>query len=96
MMSFLLISWAWPNATLALGMGSMVGRLFLEKAYLRGGGGAQGFALVVNRRPAHKGSLIGGGVAPGAGSPLVLHHRAIVVRRALVQRVDLVKVVFHI
>lgn len=33
-MSFLLIWVAWPKATLLLGMGTMVGRLFLEKAYL--------------------------------------------------------------
>lgn len=33
-MSFLLIWVAWPKDTLGLGVGTMVGRLFLEKAYL--------------------------------------------------------------
>lgn len=35
MMSFLLISVAVPNSTLALGIGTMVGWLFAEKAYLQ-------------------------------------------------------------
>lgn len=34
-MSFLLICVAWPKDTLLLGIGTIVGRLFLEKAYLK-------------------------------------------------------------
>lgn len=54
-MSYRLISLALPKETLALGIGTMVGWPFLEKAYLELG--EQGSTELLGSNPAHFGRL---------------------------------------